>query len=91
MVRKLIRGKLKLGVLILPIGALVVGLILNSGIVTILGLVAIGIFAMAIIPYGKSHIVGAAHHPGHVDPGVFHGFHDISSGSAGSGDVGPNP
>ena len=86
MVRKLIRGKLWLGIPILSVGALVIGLILNSGIVTILSIVAIVIFAMAIIPYdGKSPVVGAVHYPGHVDAGTH------SSGGEGTGDVGPNP
>ena len=91
MVRKLIRGKLWLGIPILSVGALVIGLILNSGIVTILSIVAIVIFAMAIIPYGKSPVVGDGHDPRHVDSGISHGFHDISSGGEGRCDVGPNP
>jgi hypothetical protein len=91
MVRKLIRGKLWLGIPMLSVGALVIGLILNSGIVTILSIVAIVIFAMAIIPYGKSPIGGAGHDPRYVDSGISHGFHDISSGGEGRGDVGPNP
>ena len=48
--RKLTWGELRLGIPILSVGALVIGLILNSGIVTILSIVAIVIFAMAIIP-----------------------------------------
>ena len=91
MVKKLIRGKLWLGIPILSVGALVIGLILNSGIATILSIVAIFNFAMAIIPYGKSPIGGAGHDPWHVDSGISHGFHDISSGGEGTCDVGPNP
>jgi hypothetical protein len=91
MVRKLIRGKLRLGIPILSVGALVIGLILNSGIVTILSIVAIVIFAMAIIPYGKSPIGGTGYGPQHVDFGISHGFHDIPSGGEVTGDVGPNP
>ena len=84
--RKLTWGKPKLRIPILSVGALVIGLILNSGIITILSIVAIVIFAMAIIPYdGKSPVGGAGHAPGHVDAGTH------PSGGEGTGDVGPNP